>query len=295
MFSDTLPSDILSSRDAGPASDARMQRAHGTARIALSLRNDKIRIDDQYQSAPCRVLMPRVDGRDRAEIVFINTAGGVAGGDQLDYGATVSDGATALITTQASEKIYGAIDTKARVATSLHVGAGSTLEWLPQQTIAYNGARLRRRTDIEVEQDGRLLALEWLVMGRHAYGETLETGSLEDSWRVHRDGKLVWADAFRLTGAIDEIARSASVLGDNQAFATLIYVGPEAEGHLDAARTLAENCGCLAGATHVGGVLVARFLAADGMALLKSVSFFLEDFRVQLSGLAPWPPRLWTC
>ncbi len=284
MFVDTSPSEVAVSSDAG------MQRARGAARVALS----GARIADLYQKSPCKVLMPRVDGRDRAEIVFINSSGGIAGGDELDYAVRVAGPAVTTVTTQASEKVYGAIDRDARLRMSIAVDDGATLEWLPQQTIAFDGARLRRRTDIDVEGSGRVLALDWLVMGRQARGETMTRGALRDDWRVRRDGRLVWADALRLTGDLGALAGRRASLGGNRAFATMVYAAPDAADRLDLARELVEDCG-EAGVTLVNGVLVGRFLAFDGMALAAHVGFFLEGFRAGLGGFAPWPPRLWTC
>ena len=289
MFVATLPSEAAHSSDVG------MQRSRGAARVALRAAGGRVNVADLYQKSPCKVLMPRVDGRDRAEIVFINTSGGIAGGDELDYGVRVDGPASTLVTTQASEKIYGAIDRDARLTMSLSVGDGATLEWLPQQTIAFDGARLRRQTTIDVTATSRLLALDWLVMGRHARGETMKRGALRDNWRVRRDGRLVWADAIRLTGDLDRLGGRRASLGGNRAFATLLYVAPDAAERLDLARDLAADCGCEAGATLVSGLMVARFLAGDGLALHRSMSFFLENFRGGLAGLAPWPPRLWTC
>ena len=282
MFVDTSPSEAAHSSDAG------MQRARGAACVALS----GARIDDLYQKSPCKVLMPRVDGRDRAEIVFINSSGGIAGGDELDYAVRVAGKAVTTVTTQASEKVYGAIDRDARLNMSITVGEGATLEWLPQQTIAFDGARLRRRTDIDVEGSGRVLALDWLVMGRQARGETMLRGTLRDEWRVRVGGKLVWADALRLTGELGPLANRRAALGGNRAFATLVYVGQDAAERLELARELAAECGD-AGVTLVNGLIAGRFMAGSGMTLAAHVGFFLEGFRAGLGGFAPWPPRLW--
>ncbi len=282
MFVDTSPSEIASSSDAG------MQRANGTARVALA----GTRLTELYQKSPCKVLMPRVDGRDRAEIVFINSSGGIAGGDVLDYGVKVSGTGVTTVTTQASEKVYGAIDRDARLNMSISVGEGATLEWLPQQTIAFDGARLRRHTEIDVARGGRLLALDWLVMGRQARGETMRRGALRDEWRVRVAGKLAWADALRLAGDLGPLANRRASLGGNRAFATLVYAGEDAADRLELARDLAAGCGD-AGVTLVNGLIVGRFMAAGGMALAAHVGFFLEGFRAGLGGFAPWPPRLW--
>ena len=277
----------------GSDGDGQLQRACGKAYIALSGEGRDVRIDELYQTSPCRILLPRIDGFDQAEIVLVNSSGGIAGGDQLDYGVKVLGTATTLATTQASEKVYGAIDSDARLATTLSIGDGATLEWLPQQTIAFEGARLRRRTEINVEGSGRLLALDWLVMGRRASGEIISRGSLRDDWRVRRDGKLVWADAFQLAGDVDRLAARPAALNGNHAIATIIYVAQDSSERLNLARDLIGESD--AGATVVGGILVARFLAQDGLHLYRRVSAFLEEFRAQLLELRPWPPRLWTC
>jgi urease accessory protein len=284
MFVDTSRSEIAASSDAG------MQRASGAARVAL----DGTRLVDLYQKSPCKVLMPRVDGRDRAEIVFINSSGGIAGGDVLDYAVAVSGAGATTVTTQASEKVYAAIDRDARLSMSIKVGEGATLEWLPQQTIAFDGARLRRRTEIDVGQGGRLLALDWLVMGRQARGETMLRGALRDDWRVRVGGRLAWADALRLTGDLGALSRCRASLGGNRAFATLVYAAADAADRLELARDLAADCG-EAGVTLMNGLIAARFMATSGMALAAHVGSFLEGFRAGLGGFAPWPPRLWQC
>jgi hypothetical protein len=74
------------------------------------------------------------------------------------------------------------------------------LAWLPQETIVFNWGRLSRETEIEVSSGAELLALEWLVLGRAAHGEEMVGGHIADSWRVKKDGRLIWADSFRATG-----------------------------------------------------------------------------------------------
>lgn len=275
--------------------DAAMQRARGAARLALSGSPRGPRIDDLYQRSPCRVLMPRVDGRDRAEIVFANTAGGIAGGDELAYEVRVGAGASATITTQAAEKVYGAIDRDARLSTALTVGEGGFLEWLPQQTIVFDGARLRRSTTIDVTGTGRVLALDWLMMGRLAHGEVMARGTLRDDWRVRRDGRLAWADAFRLAGDPAALSSRRAALGGNRALATLLHAGPGAGDLLEAARGWVARCGCDAGASVVGGMLVMRFLAPDGLSLQRAVDGVLAVLRPRLAGSSAAIPRLWTC
>src|SRR5262245_30721320 len=148
--------------------DKRLERAEGNCRIVVGGSAKDTRLMDLYQQSPIRVLFPRT-GDDRVrEAVLVNTSGGVAGGDRLESSVTAISGASIAVTTQAAEKIYRALDQPARISTKLHVGDEAKLAWLPQETILFNHARLRRRTEIEISPGSELLALECLVLGRTA-------------------------------------------------------------------------------------------------------------------------------
>ena len=91
----------------------------------------------------------------------------------------------------------------------------------------FNRARLCRRTEIEVSSGSQLLALEWLVLGRAAHGEKISGGSIKDSWRVKKDGRLVWVETFRATDDVLPHLSRKALLSDCAAIATLLYFGPE--------------------------------------------------------------------
>jgi urease accessory protein len=183
-----------------------------------------------------------------------------------------------VFTTQAAEKIYRALDASARVETRISVTDGARLDWLPQETIVFDGGRLDRSIEISSSSDARVLALEALVLGRAACGETLSHGAIRDRWRVIRDGRLAWADDFLLSGDIAAQIERPSLLGGARAIATAIYTAPNAAAQLDRARAaLAE---AKAGATVVDNILIARIAASDGDALHKTVRkllFVLRD------------------
>jgi len=108
------------------------------------------------------------------------------------------DKASITVTTQAAEKVYRAIHESAQITTTLRACDSAKLAWLPQETIVFNRARVCRRTQIEVSSGAELLALEWLVLGRAAHGEKISAGEITDSWRVMKDGRLIWPTAFAL-------------------------------------------------------------------------------------------------
>ena len=110
---------------------------------------------------------------------MLTTSGGVTDGDSLKMAIEVGPGAAAVATTQAAEKIYRAAKGGGHCAidVAVRVAEGAALEWLPQETIVFEGARLKRRTVAEVEPGGALLACEMVVLGRAASGETLHHGA----------------------------------------------------------------------------------------------------------------------
>lgn len=280
---------------AGATSDKHLQRAEGTCRIVLGGCEKNTRIVDVYQKSPTRVLFPQTaDGRAR-EAVLVNTSGGVAGGDRLQSTVTALNEAAIAITTQAAEKIYGAIDEPAHITTKLIACDGAKLAWLPQETIVFNRARVHRETQIEVEPGTQLLALEWIVLGRAAHGEKVLAGSISDSFRVRKSGRLVWADTFLVAeDSFSHLSRKA-LLSDSTAIATLIYFGPNLEAALQVIRDASSSPLFRCGATLVSGLLVAR-LAANGSFELKTA---LRDLLQALGKqLAPGPfqvPKMWSC
>lgn len=274
-------------------SDRDLQRMDGAARVGVIARSGVTALADLYQRSPAKALFPRVDGADCREVVFLNTAGGIAGGDRLHYTLTAGPGATITATTQTAERVYRAIAEPGRVTTRIEAGPGATVEWLPQETIVFERGRLSRETEIHCAPDARVLAMDWLLLGRAASGESVATGDIRDHWRIHRGGRLVFADNFRLGGDIAAQTARASLLGGCTALATLIYCAPDAADHLDRAREAMEGHPLKAGATCVGGLIVCRFAAPLASDLRSGVTSFLKAFRDGLGGFPPALPRVW--
>jgi urease accessory protein len=250
---------------------------------------------DVYQKSPIRVLFPRTAGPQVQEAVLVNTSGGIAGGDRLESIVTAMDNASIAVTTQAAERVYRAINESAHITTTLKARDAAKLAWLPQETIIFNRARICRRTQIEVSSGAELLALEWLVLGRAAHGERISAGDIMDSWRVRKDGRLVWADGFRATDDIFPHLSRKALLSDCTAVATLLYFGPDLEVRLQLIRELASSFECQCAATLVGGLMVVRFAAQVSCDLRSALRNLLEQFG---NWLAPGPfrvPKMWSC
>jgi urease accessory protein len=282
-------------RPSGSSSDKDLQRAEGSCRIVLGSSERGTRVMDVYQRSPIRVLFPRTAGTQVQEAVLVNTSGGIAGGDRLESSVTAIDNASIAVTSQAAEKVYRAINESARITTTLRARDAARLAWLPQETIVFNRARVCRRTHIEVSSGSELLALEWLVLGRAAHGETISGGEIIDSWRVRKDGRLVWADSFRATDEVFSHLSRRALLSDCTALATLLYFGPDLDERLQFIRDLASSLECQCAATLVGGLMVVRFAAKISCDLRAALRMLLQQFDNQL---APGPfrvPRMWSC
>jgi len=204
------------------------------------------------------------------------------------------EAASITVTSQAPERLYRALNEPARVVTTLEARDGARLAWIPQETIVFDQARLRRRTEVEVSSGAELFALEWFVLGRVARGERVVEGEITDSWRVKKDGRLVWADTFRATDATFPHLHRRALLSEHGALATLIYSGPYLERRLEIARELVASLGCAGATTSLGGLIIVRLAAALSSELRLGLRGLLEGFGRKL-GPGPFRvPRMWS-
>ena len=280
---------------ASSASDKDLQRAKGSGRIVVSGAEKGTRIVDVFERSPIRIMFPRAAGGAPEEAVFINTGGGVAGGDRLESDVTALTNASLAVTSQAAEKVYRALNEPARISTKLKACEAAKLAWLPQETIVFNGGRLSRRTEIELASGAELLALEWLVLGRAARGESMVGGHIRDSWRVKNDDRLIWADSFYATDETFPHLHRKALLSSCKAVATLIYFGPNLDTQLEFLRDIAPSLGCHCAATSVGGLMIVRFAAEVSSDLGPALRSFLLQFSRGL-GAGPFRvPKMWCC
>jgi urease accessory protein len=276
-------------------SDKDLQRAEGSGRMVLSGSEKGTRIMDLFQRSPIRIMFPRAGGGAVEEAVLVNTAGGVAGGDRLDSCVTALANASIAVTSQAAEKVYRALNEPARIATKLRACAAAKLAWLPQETIVFNWGRLNRETEIELSSGAELLALEWLVLGRAAHGEEMVGGHITDSWRVKKDGRLIWADCFRATDEMFPHLYRTALLSNCKAVGTLIYFGPYLDTRLAFLRDIVPSLECHCAATSVGGLIIVRFAAKAPLDLRRALRSFLQQFSREL-GPGPFRvPKMWSC
>lgn len=266
----------------------KLQRAFGRAEAAYSFRDGAIRLDRFHQEGCARMRSPRPQAA-APEIVLINTSGGLTGGDRMEYAFTLGPGAALVATTQAAERVYRASSDLARMSMRIDLGAAAALEWLPQETILFDGGRMERRLEVDMAGSARLTLLETLVLGRAAMGETVRTGRFTDQWRIRRDGRLIHAEALRLGGDLVEACKGAATLQGARSLATLVHVAPDAQTRLGPVRALLARLPDVeAGASLLGDVLALRILGPDHAPVREALKIVLTEFR------ASPPPRVWS-
>jgi urease accessory protein len=224
--------------------------------------------------------------------VLANTGGGIVGGDALQVRVRLATGAAAVITSQAAEKVYRSAGAEATVDVELDLADGAWMEWLPQETILFDRARLRRTLRIDAAARARLMAVDMFVFGRRARGERFQVGLLRDRWEVRVGRRLVWADALHLADP-GVILDAPFGFAGAAAFATCIYLAPDAKERIQLARDLAESPDVRSGASGIGPMLVVRWLAADPAPLRQALQRFCARFRHAVAGLPERVPAIW--
>jgi urease accessory protein len=251
-----------------------MQRAWGEALVTLG----PDRLVRLRTEGSAKAILP--GGHTGREVVFLNTSGGLTSGDHLRFGLQIQGRATA--TTQTAERAYKATATPARMEVRLSVGPGGWLDWLPQETILFDRASLDRRTLIDLAPGAGCLALEAVVLGRAAMGETVRTLHFRDRREIRRDGAPFWLDPLALdTSALD----GAATLNAARAFASLVVTGEQPLGPL---RAVLDEPGVAGAASAFAGRTTIRLMAADGWPLRRQIARLLHLLRQG----APLP-RVW--
>jgi urease accessory protein len=274
-----MRSDVLTASSVFDAN-----RARGAVRFDVHARDGVTRRGILHESGSLRVRFPSPEDEGLSG-VFVNTAGGVAGGDRFDIEIAAADSSKLTLTTAAAEKVYRAPAQAAELNITLKVAAGAHLGWLPQETILFDRARVRRRFDIDLDVTASLLLCEIVVFGRTAMGERMEQGEFVDHWRLRRGGKLVFAETVRLDGNIGaKLARSAVAKGGAAIGTALIVPGDEAL--IERLREASESFAGEVGISAWNGFAMARFCAQDAARLRADMMAVLARTGAAL-------PRLW--
>jgi urease accessory protein len=251
------------------------ERSHGVARLGFRRVGAWTKLEGLRQEGSAKAFVHQ--GAAGPDVVFLNTSGGMTGGDRLEYALKLGEGCRVTATTQTAERAYRSVDGVARVAVAHEVGAGARLDWLPQETILFDGAALERETVVTLGAASSCLLLEAVVLGRLAMGEVVRSLHFRDTRRVFRGGVPVLVEPLRLGD--DALVAGVGVLSGARAFASLALVADGAEERVQAVRAVLDEPGVSGGASGFDGKLTVRLMAGDGWPLRRQILRVLEVLR----------------
>jgi urease accessory protein len=201
-----------------------MQGWQGKLELTYRSSSNKTQLIAQQATAPLKVQRSFYpEGDDICHNIILHTAGGIVGSDRLEMEISLAPDAHAVITTPAAGKIYGCKGTIASQQINHHIAAGATLEWLPQETIVFDGAIWHQKLRVDLAPNATWLGWEINRFGRTARGEKFTHGDWKSATEVYRDGLPLWIDRQWLPGG--EMTDTPHGLAGHPIVGTLASIG----------------------------------------------------------------------
>ena len=249
---------------------------------------------------PLRVLRSLYpEGPGICHNVLVHPPGGLVGGDTLEIHAHVAEGAHALVTTPGATRFYKSNGHGAAQHTRLQLDSGARLEWLPLETLAYDGCEALNRLDLDLADGAELIAWDVTALGLPHAGAPFVRGSLtqHQQWAGH------WLERGTLHAQDDLLMNGALGLAGQRCLASLVLAcgtplaRARREALLEATRALLDAhpqgrlCGVTAPNDHM---LVLRGLAPVVEPLMQLWQQVRACWRQQHWGLPGTAPRIWS-
>jgi len=270
---------------------------HATLNLGFARVGGRTVLGENRHHGPLRVqkaLYPEGDAVCQA--IVLHPPSGIAGGDHLAIAATVAPGAQAQLTTPGAGKWYRSAGAEASQRIDFTVGAGATLEWLPQESIVFDGALARMETRVKLAADSRFIGWDILCLGRAAAGERFEHGHFGLFLTVDRNSRPLWLERGQFAGN-DPMLTSPAGWAGHSVCGTLLCTFPElplqAAALLEALRAVPPADGALHGITAPPGLLIARYLGDNSEAARLWFAALWTILRPACCGRPAVLPRIW--
>ena len=270
---------------------------HAELHLGFARAGERTVLRENRHRGPLRVqkaLYPEGDAVCQA--IVLHPPSGIAGGDQWAISAEVDAGAHAQLTTPGAGKWYRSGGAEASQCVDFTVGEGATLEWLPQETIVFDGAQARMETQVSLAADSRYIGWDILCLGRAASGERFENGQFSLLFRVDRSDRPIWLERAHLAGN-DPMLSSPAGWAGHSVCGTLLCSFPELPQHaaalLEALRAISPADVAQHGITALPGVLIARYLGDNSEAARLWFAELWKILRPACCGRLAVIPRIW--
>jgi len=268
----------------------------GSLQLKFSHRHGKTQLIHERVQAPLKVQRPFYpEGEAVCHSVVLHTAGGIVGGDRLSQAIHLEPNTHALLTTAAASKIYRSNGQQARQTINIQVDEGACLEWLPQETIVFNGAIYRQDLRVELAPGANWLGWEVTRFGRSARGEKFLQGEWRSHTEVWQQGQPLWIDRQWLPGG-EETFNSLHGLAGLPVVASLAWVGQAVSPEIvDKARMLwsAQERQGEAGVTQLISGLLCRYRGSSTFEVRNWFTDVWQLLRLSLLGRPVTKPRVW--
>ncbi len=238
------------------------------------------------------------EGAATCHTIVVHPPGGIAGGDSLAVSAKLHAGSAALLTTPGAGKWYRSTGAAARQALEFEVAAGAVLEWLPQETIVFDGAVADMNTTVRLQGSGIYIGWEIMCFGRAASGERYTRGNLTTRTEITRDGRRLWLEQGRIAGG-DALFDSQVGMAGRSVCGTLIAAGFDlnnvaGQAVIDVCREVSAGEGALAGITRLPGMTIARWLGDSSEDARRYFAALWMRLRPALKNADATLPRIWS-
>ncbi|HEY9631888.1 MAG TPA: urease accessory protein UreD [Coleofasciculaceae cyanobacterium] len=284
-----------------PSTSAAAAGWHGSLDLVYAYRDGQTLPIHAQMQAPLKVQRPFYpEGQAVCHSVVLHTAGGIVGGDRLSQIIHLEPNAHALITTAAASKVYGrgarlCALAEARQTIQIQVDTNACLEWLPLETIVFDGAMYRQDLRVELAPGASWLGWEITRFGRSARGEKFLQGEWRSHTEVWQQGLPLWIDRQWLP-ASEEIFNSSHGLAGQPLVASLAWVGqPVSPELVEKARMLwsANERQGEAGVTQLISGLLCRYRGSSTMEMRNWFTEVWQLLRLSFLGRPSCPPRVW--
>ncbi len=221
-------------------------------------------------------------------VYLLHPPGGVVAGDRLAIDVEAGAQAEALVTTPAAGKFYRSSGNQALQQVSVRLDVGAVVEWLPQETIVYEGARLISSVDVSLSEDSRFLGWEMMALGRPAAGEEFNEGEVILDWRIVRNRKPLYLEKMRL----DAAAFAARWGLNGQSCCGTLFATPASPKHLEMVRRLIGD-EPRQGATLIDDLLICRASATQTYEVRQFFDRVRTAIRNGIIRRESYAPRIW--